>query len=253
MPKQTTTATKPQDPALDGDDNNDITVPDAPILYSSRALQRIPLTLTHNGRDIAVAHNIGPLHDSRYFEYQLEIEGKAAKSTDLSSDLLYGAKQKLWREIADSREGYVEREDWRQKTHQVDAAKAIDIFLGIVVKDSAPNEEETETVLFDDDALTRIEFATMFSGTLLTGLSHSFRGETQAEMDSFMAIETGELNPNVLASAEKLSNAEKLCRLGKSMLQESVGYAPGTPVPAWHLAGTTRSFFLKRLSRMGKS
>lgn len=228
-----------------------IAVSEKPVLYDARTEQRIGITLRKNGRSYDLFHTLSPLSDRQYFDVEESLEEEARRAHgEATSDALFGPKHKLWKALATKREGYAERDDWKEKTHPTDCLQAINILLGISIQDAKAADGDE---LFDDDALTVIPFHTMFDGSLLTGMSHSFRVETKAEMDEFMAIENRELNPNTLASAEKLSQAERFARLGKKLLQESDGYASGSPVPGWHLAGTTRSFFLRQLSRLGKS
>lgn len=256
MPRQKSDSTLPLDPehheTIFADDGDEAQEGDILVLYDARSPQRIGLTLSKNGIDYPITHILGPLDNKRYFEMQLEIEELAGEGEGVNSDLFFGPKHNVWKDIATGREGYKQRDDWREKTHPTDCAKAIDFMINIVMQDSKAEDAPEGELLFDEDELTIIKFNCQYNGNLLKGLSHSFRQETKAEMDAFMAIETGR-TPDTLASAEKVSVAERLYRLGKSMLKEHHGYAPGSPIPAWHLAGSTRSFFLRQLSRMGKS
>jgi len=260
MPKKPDeTTTLPEDPTVktiqaDDDDEMETPVLDTPVFYDARKPQRIALKLTKNGIDYPLHHLIEPLTDERYFAFQLEMEERLGKGDGVNTDMIFGPKHRLWKELVTGREGYVERDDWKEKTHYTDANKAIDYLISILLTDIKKSSEETDgELLFDDDALTTIPFSTMYNGINIQGMSHSFRQETKAEMDAFMAIENGEANPNELASAEKVSMAERYCRLGRKMIRGNVGYESGSPIPAWHLAGTTRAFFLRQLGRMGKS
>jgi len=165
---------------------------------------------------------------------------------------IYTPKHALWNDLVESREGYTERPDWKEKTHQSDAVGVINALLHAQVLDESEIESKSKKALFDEDALTPIAFRALQAGVLMT-LSHSFRPETQAEMDEFLAIVTNEPLPNVLASAEKLSRPEKLYNLGSKLLADREGYADGSDIPPWHLAATIETFFLRQMARMGKS
>lgn len=226
--------------------------PQAPILYDSRISQVVPFILTRGGKDYPITHTVKPLEDPRYFEFQNQIETMAEKVKKVTT-ALYTPKHGLWHDLVESQTGYEERPNWKEKTHQSDAVAVINAILHAQVMDeSEMDEADGAGELFDVDGLTPITFRALQSGKLLT-LTHHFRPETQAETDQFLAIETNEPIPNVLASAQKLSKAEKLYNLGKPMIQDREGYAEGSDIPAWHVATTTESFFLRQLARMGKS
>jgi len=223
----------------------------AEILYDSNATQIIPLTLTKNGKDFRVSFTMKPLSNERYFAFELEVSKMNEKAKRVSTDL-YIPKEKLWSDLVESRAGYKETPDWKTATRQTDAVAAIQAILHTQVLAENEIEQETDEELFDDDALTAIPFRALQSGVLIT-LTHSFRQETKAEMDEFLAIETDATNQNALASAVKLSKAEKLSILGRKLIRETEGYASGSEIPAWHLAATIETFFVRQMARMGKS
>lgn len=223
-----------------------------PILYDSRLNQTVPFTLTRSGRDYPLTHTLRPITDERYFKLQLETEQLGSKVKTLSS-AIYAPKRSLWAELVESTTGYKERADWKEKMHESDAIATVNAMLhALVVDESEMDEDPAAEGLFDIDALTPVEFRALQSGKLLT-LTHYFRPETKSELDQFLAIETGEPIPDVMASAQKLSRAERLYDLGKEMVKDRKGYADGSDIPAWHLATTTESFFLRQMARMGKS
>jgi hypothetical protein len=225
----------------------------APILYDSRIAQRIPFKLERGGKSYPMAHVLGPLSDERYFTFEASLEQMASKVKKATTGI-YTPKHALWFDLVEAREGYKKTgPDWKKDTHQSDAIGAINALLHAQVLDDSELEvDDSIGELFDEDAATPISFRALQAGVLMT-LSHSFRPETQAEMDEFLAIATNEPLPNVLASAEKLSKAEKLYNLGSKLLAEREGYAEGSDIPPWHLAATTESFFLRQMGRMGKS
>lgn len=232
-------------------DEDTTTVTTEPTLYDMTAEQRIPFSIEKNGRNFPVAHVLKPLSNERFFLLQEEILRMAERIKRLSTTM-YEPKDKLWLDLVESREGYVEREDWQKSTHQSDRLAAINALLHIQTLDGPENETEEVDELFDDDALTKISFNAMFNGVLITNMSHSFRQESKAEMNTFLALETDDTDPNALASAVKKSKAQKLYELGRSLFREAEGYKDASQIPAWHLAVTTESYFIRQIARAGK-
>lgn len=232
-------------------DEENTTTTTKPTLYDMTADQKIPFTISKNGRDYPVAHILKPLSNERFFLMQEEILRMAERIKRLSTTM-YEPKDKLWLDLVISREGYVEREDWQASTHQSDRIAAINALLHIQTLDGPENETEEVNELFDDDALTKISFNAMFNGVLVANMSHSFRQESKAEMNTFLALETDDTDPNQLASAVKKSKAQKLYELGRTLFREAEGYKDSSQIPAWHLAVTTESYFLRQIARAGK-
>lgn len=224
----------------------DAAVEEQSFLYDARKPQTIPLTVDKNGKKFRVTHSFKPLTNERFFEFQESIEDVSAKLTKVSTKM-YEPKDTLWNELIETVEGYKERADWKAGVHVSHRTEAINGLIAIQFIDG--DADTAEDALWDIDDLTVIKFRTMQAGVLLTEMSHSFRPETKAEMDQFLAIESDQPEPNVLASAQKLSKAEKLCRLGKKLLVETEGYAAGSEVPAWHLAATVESFFGRQIAQ----
>jgi hypothetical protein len=98
-------------------------------------------------------------------------------------------KERLWDELIQTVEGYKEREDWKSGVHLSHKSEAITAIIDVQVFDD--DEESAEDELWDIDELTVIHFRAMQSGALLPEMSHSFRPETKAEMDAFLAIDDG--------------------------------------------------------------
>ena len=222
----------------------------SPLLYDSQVSQVIPFTLTRGGKDYQLTHTLKPLSNERYFKFQSEIEAMAEKVKSISTKI-YQPKQTLWLDLIESQTGYKERPDWIEKMPQTDAVLAVNAILHAQVLDESEVDVKDGADLYDIDALTPITFRALFAGRLLE-LTHQYRPMSQDEINQFLAIESNEPVPNVLASAVKLSKAENLYELGKTLLQERDGYADGSEIPAWHLATTTESYFLRHLGRMGK-
>lgn len=255
MPKDATQAVK-EETAL------------SPVLYNPQISQTIPFelskTIIRNGKRVLqkarLTHTLGPLSDIRYFEYEAETEAFETKfrRTQKATSSIFEPKIKLWNELAEAGTGYGEKFDWKESVHQSDKIRAIDALLQIEILDPDLIEYDVETEIVESDVEFRSEdnmaipFRTMFSGALLLNMAHAFRQETKAELDEFFAIEGNDPMPNALASSQKITKAEKLCKLGNRLLRETEGYAASVDIPAWHLAGTTRSFFLRQLGRMGK-
>lgn len=129
---------------------------------------------------------------------------------------------------------------------------AVSGLLFVQVMDESELEDAPDAPdLYDDSVPTRVSFRAMHNGALVT-LSHLFREATQSESDEFLSITTNQPNDRELASAVKKSEAQKLYELGKRVLADAEGYAPDSEVPPWHLAQTTKAYFLREASRVGK-
>lgn len=180
-----------------------------------------------------------------------EIEAVAEKLKKITSNIFL-PKEEVWNEHVTAQTGYGERADWKDRVSQDDKIGIVNALLA-VEPDEEPIAEKAEgEVVYDFDALTEIYFSCYYGSAKLYRMVHKFREFTRLEKDEFLAIAAGQPIEGALASAEKLSKAEKLHRLGKKLLKESVGYAPGSPIPAWHLAPTTEWYFLREISRQGK-
>lgn len=241
------------------------TSPEA-ILYNPSIQQTIPVTVTKTisraGKrvlqHIRLTHTLDPLSNDRYFELEAELAKLRVKS--LSTEM-FAPKTNLWRELAQKVTGYPPNAygDWRDGVPVPDQVCVVDAVLGTKILDESEIEMdiETETVeevteMMADDA-TMIPFRAMFSGALISNMSHSFRTPSKADMDEFLSIESNEPDRNQMASAERRSAAERFYQLGKRLLAGTEGYIEGADMPAWHLAGTVRTFMLRELGRMGKS
>lgn len=215
-------------------------------LYDADASQIIPLEITKGARSYNVAHVLRPLSDERYFALDAELEEVSRRNENLSS-ALYEPKHRLWRELVEERIGYKERPDWREKTHQSDAVQAVNalLFAETAEGSDAPVFEE----LLDDEDLSVIALKARFSDREIE-TTHSFREETKAEFDRFVAIVTGAARREKLASMKKRNATRDLCELYDAVCAEQSGYAGR--VPAWHKIVAVRAFFENQFSRLGK-
>lgn len=216
--------------------------------YDSRVGQTIQFTFTKNRKEYAVSHAFKPLEEERYFAFQEQAEGLAARFKSIST-AIYDPKETLWLDLIESVSGYAEKPDFRDAVpiqHRIQViAPLIDVFF--------PDVETSESSdLFDIDEVITVEFHAQQNDDLNIGLSHSFRPETKSQLDAFLAIEANQPIPNQIASAVKQSKAEKLVKLGKELLVSTTGYADGSAVPPWHLAATTQSFFLRQIASASK-
>ena len=214
------------------------------VFYDMRSPQSVPLKIDGH----VVRHNLDPLSDERFYAFEKGVQNAVKRAKKVGTSL-YEPKEQLWRELCTGLEGYKERSDWKEATDQAEAVQAINALLHIEIL--AADETDKEGV-YDPEAPKTVEFKTAYAGVLMT-LSHSFRPDSKKERDEFMAIETDAPNENNLASLNSMTKSEQLAALGRRLLVASDGYADGSDVPAWHLAGTTESFFARQIAKMGKS
>jgi hypothetical protein len=221
------------------------------VQYDASAEQDIPLTLRQSGREFTVRHQLGPLTDEAFFKYaeRQEAADKTIARSQTPSTAANDPKTDLWNTLAIGVTGYKEKADFRDSVHFTHKKESIDALVTAVFPeaDAEPVEEG-----WDIDALIPVPFHATFSGALIVNMSHSFRPESKAEMDEFLALEFNQPDKNKIASAKRLSQIERLADLGRRLLTETTGYKPGTEVPAWHLAQTVERFFLRQITQAGK-
>lgn len=232
---------------------SEVNIPEEAYLYDTDSLQIIPFTVTQGNKTVRASHTLNVPSNERYLQMQSEIEDVISRAKKASS-LIFDPKIKLWRDIVVSRQGWVERDDWKDRTHPADAIGVINALFWVSVLDEEDQiVSDNDEILLDDDDGYIVKFNTRFGAAELQGLSHTFRQESKAEMDEYLAIIANEPNSNELASAAKRSRVEKLYRLGTKLLVGRTGYTDESETPAWHLAFTTEAFFTRQLARMGKS
>lgn len=223
------------------------------ILFDSTESQTFKFSLWQKGREIPISHTISPVGNSRYFQMSEELEAVAERLKKITSGI-FTPKEKIWDEHIAGQTGYGDRTDWKERVSQDDKIGIVNAYFQVEPDDEPVAEDAggDGELVYDFDALTEVYFSCHFGSAKLLGMVHKFREFTRPEKDEYLAIVSNQPNDSQLASAEKLSKAEKLFRLGKKLLKEKVGYAEGSDVPAWHLAATTEWYFLREIARQGK-
>jgi len=220
--------------------------------YDAGTGQSIPLTLTQGDKSFDVRHSLNALTDERYYKFleqQESVEKTATKKAEITT-AIHSPKIDLWNDLATSVEGYKTKDDFKESVHFTHKKEAIDGLLEVQFPDQDAAKADEG---WDIDAFITVPFQAMFSGSLITNLSHSFRPESKAEMDEFLAMEFNQPDKNKMASAKRSPIQERLAELGRRLLKETTGYVPGSEVPSWHLAATTERFFLLQIAQAGKS
>lgn len=220
------------------------------ILFDATKPQTFGFSLIQRGREIPITHTVEPVTDARFFQMSEEIEEVAARIKKLDTSM-YRPKEKIWEEHVNESTGYPDIPDWKDRVSLDDRIGVVNAYLE-VLPDDDPMKGEEGPLVYDFDALVDVYFSCRFGSARLMAMCHKFREITRQDKDEFLSIYTNEPDSNVIASAEKVSKNERLCRLGRKLLKESEGYAPGTSVPAWHLCATTEWYFLREQARQGK-
>lgn len=221
------------------------------ILFDARESQTFSFTLTQKGREIPISHTLAPVDDARYFQMSEEIERVSEKLKKITSDIFL-PKERIWDEHIIEQTGYGDRTDWKERVSQDDKVGIVNAYFEVEPDDEPDADDDLSDLVYDFDALTEIFFACRFGSAKLLGMVHKFREFTRSEKDEYLALIANQPNSNELASAQKTSKVEKLSRIGRKLLKETVGYAEGSHVPAWHLAATTEWYFLREMARQGK-
>lgn len=217
----------------------------SPILFDSDAEQRVELTIQYRGVERTVAHLFSPLTDELFFQYEQRKKTRVQVSGQellivRSDDQELAAAEWLWNELAIGREGYVPRDDWRERTNVIDKAQAIQegLLAVFAVRSEAPPANDEATELVDDDLGTEIELDCLFNSTVLA-TKHSFRAPTAAEVKEYDRLMR--IADNVIARGGRRSpaaqlvipsKARELAALYDALIVETDGYAGR--VPAHH-------------------
>lgn len=230
---------------------------ESPVVYDQNAAQLIPLSVD----SFKVFHLISPLTDERYFALEKSVIA-AVKRAEKLNTRLWNPKHDLWRELCTEIRNYPS--DFAiSEVDQAEAVQAINSLLHVEVLEA---DTEAKTGIYDPRKPKTVEFRCVFADaegkSTLLRLQHSFRPDSKAQRDAFLAIETNQPNDQVLVSLSSDSKQQKLAELGGELLTATAVYfndewIPGAYTverpPAWHLAKTTESFFARQIGKMGKS
>ena len=209
---------------------------------------------TSNGREFKLGLSFRTPSNFEYFSFQTDFEEKATRAQAkqfIDVDAMSGARVRVGRKLLQARDGY-KNNDNLDSTAAEDLAEAVKAFFAVQIPES---ESEKTDELFDETAenLTSIEFYVLqssdeFAAKKINNYSrgvHYFGDASQADLDEFLAITQNAPLKNNLASSVKLSEAEKLHRLGIRLLKSWDGYADAEKPAPWEIAATTKSFFLQ--------
>lgn len=244
----------------------------API-YDADAPQRVELTIKRTGKDNKVnkhrvAHVFAPMTDDQFFNYEAKknvvqkVTGTNILNVRTENKNLQAAEW-LWNELATEREGYVQREDWKEKTDLFDKQKAIeDGLLVVFVADENESEvfadntldaealsddsddENFSEELVDDDLQTVVRLDCLFNNFALTTTHyfHSPSAKDTQEYESAMKKATNMMDGRrgfrqkkknqQVAQISIPSKARELCSLYDRLIINSEGYKGR--VPAHH-------------------
>lgn len=169
-------------------DTNTHTTPSP--LFDADAEQRVELLIQYRGVERTVAHRFAPLTDDLFFQFEQRKKTRARVSgqdllTVRNEDQEVSAAEWLWNELALGRDGYVPRDDWRERTNVVDKAQAIrDGLLAVYAVRAAPAADPAELEPVDDDLGTEIALDCLFNSTALT-VRHAFRAPSAADVKEY--------------------------------------------------------------------
>ncbi len=249
------------------------------LLYDADAEQRIELvvkrTVDGKTKKSKVAHILAPISDEQFFRYE---DKKRVKTKVSGTDVLrlreehknLDAVEWLWNQLAQRREGYVKREDWKEKTNLMDKYQAIenglfavfpvrsdeseDIFAeeasDELLDDNEPFFDEDEV---DDDAPTEIKLDCLFNSANRT-TTHYFRqpsaqaikkyNNLMRQADKLMdARGMRKRKGQQVAQLEVPSKARELVALYKDHILRTDGYVGR--VPAHHMREAALELFVR--------
>lgn len=255
---------KVKEEIIANDAATDIEISKEPILYDARQGQVItleisqPIKATLAPHIYKTKHHLKPLTNTAFFNFAESSASAIGRSTEIKTDWLIMPSYELWTSLIEKREGYKEPENF-EKMSPVDCVSIVRQLLHVQIVAPATTDALDAEILYDEDELIPVRFISIQGDEKLGNVgiecAHFFKPSNKKLIDEYLSIEQGTSNPNELMNGLKLSDAEKFYKLGKKIVaeSESIGYAEGSPIPAFHLVQTTRSYFLGELSRMGKS
>lgn len=234
----------------------------AQIFYDADAEQRVGLTLKSVApsgatRKHKVAHVFRAMTDEDFFKYEeLKRVVQKISGTDVLSirteDNNLRATEWLWNTLAVRREGYVEREDWKEKTNLLDKQTAIEKgLLAVFVAEESDSDDpfadsaaQTDDAAFDDDfsdeVSTLVRLDCLFDEQPLT-VAHYFNQPTAADVADYE--KTMRRASNLVNSRRGFrqkknqqraqisipSKAKELCALYDRLVVNTEGYAGRVP------------------------
>jgi hypothetical protein len=260
------------------------------VLYDADAAQDVSFydeRRTPDGHiEVLAAHTLAPLSDELLFQREREYVEQSKNKSALSTK----PTEKLWREMAQSRIGYKERADWKDKVKGVDQLNVISALMHL-----APIEDEavlSDEYLIDDEDLACLKFRAYFGGftvdewkewfqtghfpenvvlteesyasalaklqkgikpNVLLVVAFNFKEATKKQIDEAFSLLFDLANPNKLASAarDEKTYADRWFALYKEVLDSFEGYKGR--VPAFHAIAAARAYFTQEAGRLGKS
>lgn len=235
---------------LTGPDEEDSTEPETEpkITYQREVVQSIPLTIVRGERIFEVSILMGPMQDEQFFKLMEKVPENAKRVKGVSLEL-FAPYADLGRQLATGREGYVQREDWRQKTPSYDFIGAMQSYLHVTTA-KADDTVDSDLELLDDDAEVPVSLTPAFNGQECRTRIF-FREETKDQMDEYLAAIGGEPQKNVIASHKKISKERRLFALYNQLKTRDENYSDAG-VPAWHAIEAVSGFLNSQVARMGK-
>lgn len=237
-------------------------------IYDADASQRVGLTVKKTAGDgktrkHKVAHIFRPMSDEDFFKFEeMKRVVQKVSGTDIlnvqTEDNNLRASEWLWTQLATARKGYVERDDWKEKTNLLDKQTAIEKgLLAVFVAeedtgsdpfaDDSSELDDADAELSDDelsdDVPTLIKLDCLFNETPIT-TAHHFSEPSAADVNDYektMRKATNRMNArrgfrqkkNAQVSELSIpSKARELCALYDRLIIKSDGYAGR--VPAHH-------------------
>lgn len=227
-------------------------------IFDADSEQFVELNLRATGRDgrqriYEVRHCFRAMTDEEYFQYEekkrirQKISGTDTLEVQTEDESLKAAEW-LWNLLAIRREGYAEREDWKEATNLLDKQAAIEkgLLAVFVAEDSwggEQTEEDADMVLDDalrDDCPQAIRLECLFNSEPVTTV-HYFRQPTARDVADYEKIIRrvqnlidGRRGFRKRPSAEMAipSKARELAALYNRLIDSTEGYAGR--VPAHH-------------------
>jgi len=210
------------------------------ILFNADAEQRVPLSIKKGNKRFEVAHKFRAPSDEEILEYERRrnVRVREARPEELDEDAVlskddsFDAAVWLWNKLAESREGYIAREDWKDSTNANDKVTAITEGL-LATEVVPPGDDVLSEELLSDEELSSVTLRCLFDGKAVDTVHH-LRAPNAADMRSYRSL----MSQNFIVRGSRFRTAEtripprakKLAELYDSLLETFDGYIGRVPV-----------------------
>jgi hypothetical protein len=220
------------------------------LVFDADSEQRVEMDRIDNGKRYAIAHIFHPVLDEEYFEYaKRQKHVQKVSGTDkvqiTSEDDNLRASDWLWKELIIKREGYKERENWKDNVLLQEKHAAINGLLATHIPnadEAIVDAEEGELIDEEQNFTETVVVLQCAYNAWVIDTRHYFAFPSAREVEQYEAIKRrstsvggrvgGVFKTQASASIYTNSQAKALADLYDKLIEKTEGYKGR--VPAYH-------------------